>query len=302
MKKVKKAVNYWCEDTIGQRFLGQGVGVAVLDTGISLHPDFDRRICCFQDRVHGKHMVYDDNGHGSHVAGVIGGSGLLSKGIYSGIAPLCRLIIIKVLDEKGDGTIGKLIGGIRWVLQNYKNYNIRIVNISVGTLPHEGNKGEAQLLKDVERLWDAGLIVIAAAGNYGPKAGTVTTPGTSRKIITVGSSNDQEESDTFGKRKNYSGRGPTKECVVKPDLLAPGSGVVSCNGKYRGTGEPYVRKSGTSMATPVVSGAVALLLSKYPSMRNVEVKLKLRESCTDLGEDKNRQGWGLLNVGKLMAG
>lgn len=301
MKQVKRIVNYWCDDTVKNKFLGQGVGVAVLDTGVSLHPDFDNRIICFQDELHRKSMLYDDNGHGTHVTGILGGSGKLSKGMYSGMAPMCRLIIVKVLDEKGDGDIEKVIRGIGWVLENRKKYNIRIVNISVGTLPHIENKEETELLKAVEELWDAGLIVVAAAGNYGPKEGTVTVPGISKKIITVGSSNDQKESAVRGmKSRDYSGRGPTRECVVKPDLVAPGTEVVSCNGKYSRREAAYTVKSGTSMATPIVSGAIAVLLSKYPEMSNVEVKLKLRESCVDLGYNQNQQGWGLLNVRELL--
>jgi serine protease AprX len=121
-------------------------------------------------------------------------------------------------------------------------------------------------------------------------------------VITVGSCDDQfymEEGKK--KRKSYSGRGPTAECVVKPDLLAPGSYITSCNARYREKGQkPYTMKSGTSMSTPVVSGAIALLLSKYPDMSNVEVKLRLRESSIDIGRPQNEQGWGLLNVEKLL--
>lgn len=301
MKQVKKIVNYWCDDTLRKRFLGQGIGVAVLDSGISLHPDFDYRISGFKDMISGNKMLYDDNGHGTHVAGIIGGSGRMSGEGYGGMAPLCRLIIIKVLDKNGDGEVKNVIKGIHWVLENKEQYGIRIVNISVGTLPHVGDKEEEELLKASEELWDAGLVVVAAAGNYGPKRGSVTTPGISKKLITVGSSNDQQESNTFGRqKKNYSGRGPSKECVVKPDLVAPGSGVISCNGKYGKNVKPYISKSGTSMATPIVSGAIAVLLSKYPDMTNVEIKLRLRQSCIDLGLDKNHQGWGLLNVQKML--
>ena len=101
--------------------------------------------------------------------------------------------------------------------------------------------------------------------------------------------------------KHDSATGPTKECVCKPDVIAPGSYIQSCSaGFVKQKGRPYVRKSGTSMATPIVSGAIADLLCKYPDMSNVEVKLKLRESCTDLGMDRNRQGWGLLNMKKLL--
>lgn len=301
MDKVKRAVRYWCDDTRNGVCTGKGIGVAILDTGISNHPDFEERILEISDMRKEKKFPYDINGHGTHVAGIIGGSGKLSQGIYQGMAPQCNLVMVRVLDEKGDGEIQTVIRGIRWVRYNREKYNIRIVNISVGTIPHAGNQEEEKLLKEVEQLWDDGIVVVAAAGNYGPAWGSVTTPGISKKIITVGSSNDDEASKGPGSlRKNYSGRGPTRECVVKPDLLAPGSGVIACNGRYERTGRAYTIKSGTSMAAPVVSGAIAVLLSKYPTMSNVEVKLRLGQTCRNLGLDKNRQGWGLLNVKDLL--
>ena len=175
-------------------------------------------------------------------------------------------------------------------------------NISVGTLPSVNEEGAEKLVQAVEALWDVGIVVVTAAGNYGPRPGSITSPGISKKVITVGSCDDQfymEEGKK--KRKSYSGRGPTAECVVKPDLLAPGSYITSCNARYREKGQkPYTMKSGTSMSTPVVSGAIALLLSKYPDMSNVEVKLRLRESSIDIGRPQNEQGWGLLNVEKLL--
>ena len=138
------------------------------------------------------------------------------------------------------------------------------------------------------------------SGNYGPGEGTVAVPGSSRKVITVG------VADTLGKpvrqgraRWDYSGEGPTECCVVKPDLVAPGTSIVSCNANYKKyLQKPYIAKSGTSMATPMVSGAIACLLSKYPDMTNVEVKLKLRESCI---RAEGTHGWGMLHVGRLLA-
>ena len=301
MDKVKRTIDYWCDDTRSGVCAGKGIGVAILDTGISYHPDFDQRIIAFQDMRKKNKFGYDMNGHGTHVAGIIGGSGKLSNRQYSGIAPCCNLIMVRVLDEKGDGEIATVIEGIRWVRKNKTRYNIRILNISVGTLPHYGDQEEDDLLMEVEKLWDEGVVVVAAAGNFGPAWGTITTPGISKKIITVGASNDEEESESLGKlRKNYSGRGPTRECVVKPDLVAPGSCVISCNGRYQRTGRAYIEKSGPSMSAPVVAGAIAVLLSKYPSMSNLEVKLRLRQTCVDLGLNKNRQGWGMLHVKALL--
>jgi len=160
-------------------------------------------------------------------------------------------------------------------------------------------------------VWDNGIVVVVAAGNNGPGPMSISTPGISRKVITVGSSDDNVAVEIFGnsKSKDYSGRGPTPFCIKKPDIVAPGSNIISCNisryslrskDGYANSPMMYTVKSGTSMATPVVSGAIALLLSKYPNLTNKEVKLKLRESAVDLGHHWEKQGWGLLNVRRLL--
>lgn len=302
MKRVKKLVHYWCDDIIEKKYLGKGITVVTMDTGIAPHPDFRNKVLVFRDFVNGQNMAYDDNGHGTHVCGVLAGSGVASKGVYAGIAPESDLVVLKVLDKRGNGKVEQVMQAIQWVLENRKKYQIRIVNISVGMKPQTDEQAEAELVKGVELLWDAGIVVVAAAGNLGPKEGSITSPGISRKIITVGSSNDQFYIDERGKgRENYSGRGPTKDCVCKPDLVAPGTYIWSCNARYaKQKGRPYIIKSGTSMATPIVSGAIADLLSKYPDMSNIEVKLRLRERSQDLGLAHNRQGWGMLNVRELL--
>ena len=180
----------------------------------------------------------------------------------------------------------------RWIMEFGSIYHIRIVNISVGTTSRD-HKEQTDLLEGVEKLWDLGFVVVAAAGNQGPGAGTVTAPGSSRKIITVGSS------DMLQGNKAVSGRGPTFECVCKPDLVAPGNRVTSC-----APGIPYTYriKSGTSMSTPLVSGGIACLLEKEPQLSNVEIKMLLRESTDDMGLPRNQQGWGKFNCEKLLAG
>lgn len=299
MRWVKEAVGYRCEDIIYGKYLGKGIGVAVLDTGIIPHPDFDRRIMDFSDFVGRQRKLYDDSGHGTHVAGILAGSGRLSGGAYAGIAPEASLFAGKVLDQNGNGTVESVIRGMEWILTHRKHRQIRIVNISVGTQPGLDKREERRLLEGVEALWDAGLVVVVSAGNYGPAEGSVAVPGSSRKVITVGAV-DLAGRGNHGNRKKwaYSGRGPTEGCVIKPDVVAPGTFITSCSGNYRNRFQkPYTVKSGTSMATPVVSGAIACLLSRYPDMTNVEVKLKLRESCVPT---ENTPGWGMLHVGRLL--
>ncbi|MDD3403168.1 MAG: S8 family peptidase [Hespellia sp.] len=278
MKNVKDSIHYWCRDTKSRSCMGKGVCAAILDTGISMHPDFGKRIIAFEDVLHKRRVPYDDSGHGTHVAGILAGNGMLSGGVYAGMAPKAGLVIVKVLDENGDGSIGDVVRGIEWVLRNQQRYQIRIVNISVGTKPDVPKKSSEKLIQRVEKLWDAGMVVVASAGNYGPKENSIAIPGTCKKIITVGAL----EKDQL---LSSSSRGPTEECVIKPDILAPGSKIISCQDKWYGT------KSGTSMATPVVSGAVALLLAKHPEMSNVEVKLLLRQTM-----DESRR----VNVEKLL--
>ena len=302
MRRVKETVHYFCNDTLFGHIDGHGVTTAVLDTGISPHPDLKGRIVAFGDMLYGKKRMYDDNSHGTHVAGIIAGSGGLSSGLYAGIAPASQIVAVKVLDQKGEGKIRFLIEGIKAILRNRDKWQIRIVNISIGTLPHQGDEEEMELMRWVDRLWDEGLVVVTAAGNFGPRSGTVTLPGISKKVITVGASDDGNQKGRYGKvGTNYSGRGPTSECVCKPDLVAPGSYIRSCNGfSQKKNQKAYSVKSGTSMSAPVVSGAVALLLSKYPDMKNVEVKLRLLMSADDMGKDPNIQGRGLLNIEKLL--
>ena len=300
MKWVKQTVHYWCKDTADSRYLGTGICAAILDTGIALHPDLKDRVAGFRDFTGSSIKCRDDSGHGTHVAGILAGNGISSGGTYAGMAPRTDLLIGKVLDREGNGNVDNVISGIQWVMESAVSCGIRIVNISVGTQPDLAQSQKDRLQKAVEELWDMGLIVVVSAGNYGPRSGTVVVPGNSRKVITVGVPDSPSSfSRSHRERINYSGRGPTNECVIKPDIFAPGTGILSCNSRFSFPGEPpYIMKSGTSMATPVVSGALACLLSKYPDMTNVEVKLKLRESCMKIPGTES--GWGLLNVEQLM--
>ena len=168
-------------------YTGKGIGVAILDTGIYPHIDFDSRICAFADFIAHKKVPYDDNGHGTCVAGILAGSGRASMGKYKGMAPGSRIAALKVLDRFGNGNKEDVLQAFRWILQNRERYKLRIVNISVGTTYRTRNEQDV-LVQGVEKLWDEGLVVVAAAGNQGPKPGSVTAPGCSKKIITVGSS------------------------------------------------------------------------------------------------------------------
>lgn len=250
------------------------------------------------DFVNGRTTCYDDASHGSHVSGILGGDGRCSRGRYCGIAPGCNLIHVKVLDRLGQGSLIDILKGIDWVIDNQERFGIRVLNISAGTTKGEDDEGAKQLVKRVEEAWDSGLIVVAAAGNMGPAPMSITSPGNSRKVITVGSSN-QFRYRQANVNANYSGCGPTHECICKPELVAPGTDIVSCSPTWV-RGRYYVRKSGTSMAAPAVAGCIALLLEQEPWLTNVQVKMRLKDAAVDLGFPRNRQGWGMLNLEKLL--
>lgn len=173
---------------------GKGIGVAFLDTGVSPVRDLTQpinRIVAFKDMVNGRKEPYDDNAHGTHVASIAAGNGLASEGRYAGVAPECDVVSVKILNKAGEGDTAEFLAGIQWIITNKSKYNIRVANMSVGTLDFYA---AAPLIKAVEIAWDRGIVVCAAAGNNGPNPETVTIPGQSRKVVTVGSSDDHPQS------------------------------------------------------------------------------------------------------------
>lgn len=283
---------------------GKGITVAVLDSGCGRHPDVMGRVLYFQDFVHQKSLLYDDNGHGTHVCGIICGNGSQSAGRYRGLAPEANLVVGKVLDAKGEGTTGHMLEALQWVLDNKIRYQIRILNISVGIGDLKERKKEQQLCDMIEALWKAGITVITAAGNKGPENGSISSVGGSKKVITVGCHDGQYCRNNPNRCATYSGRGEVLSPIRKPDIVAPGTDIISCNvfakRTFGITNSAYIRKSGTSMATPIISGAAALFFSQYPDRSNEDFKQKLTLTATDLGEAWNVQGWGLVNVKHLL--
>jgi serine protease AprX len=285
-------------------YTGKGITIAILDTGIVENEDFKGRVILFKDFVNNNDKPYDDNGHGMHVSGICCGNGALSNGLYRGIAPEANIIMLKTLNNEGRGNAADVLAGIQWIANNKDKYNIRIANMSIGT---ETTGDNDPLVRAVEALWNKGVVVVTAAGNNGPAPGTISSPGISRKVITVGSSDDDVEVQIYGSAmKNFSGRGPTPDCIIKPDVVTPGSDIVSClspdaKSVNKRVGNNYQCLSGTSMSTPMVSGAIALLLQKHPDLSPDDVKYMLKLSSTDLNYPRNHQGWGLINIEKLLS-
>ncbi len=283
---------------------GSGVTIAVLDTGMSpRHPDLYGRPLCFHDFVGNSSLMYDDNGHGTHVCGILCGNGSLSGGKYRGVAPGANLVVGKVLDKKGDGRTEAMLAGMDWVLKMRDQYRIRILNISVGIGSMEEPDRERALQRKVDEIWKVGILVVCAAGNKGPGNGSISAVGSGR-AVTVGCHDGGYAVNNPGRCETYSGRGFPGGAVRKPDLVAPGTDIISCSADCHGLRgrmrNAYVAKSGTSMATPVVSGASALFFQKFPYMTNEECKRKLQYTATDLGLPWNQQGWGMLNIRQLL--
>lgn len=208
----------------------------------------------------------------SHVTGIACGNGFLSQGVYCGIAPHANIVAIKILDGSGQGNSAQAVRALRWIMDNFRKYNIRVVNLSIGT---NDRKVNLPLKEAVERLWKAGIVVVAAAGNPDGRSGHRPPPAISSGVISVGAWEDRHYflSPAFSRF--------TKE--EQPDFWAAGDDVISTlspdydfslpnRSRENIVGRHYIRMSGASMATPFVSGAAALLLEKYPHARPTEIK------------------------------
>lgn len=292
--------------------MGEGVTVAVIDTGIHPHSDFttpENRIVGFRDFVSGRADPYDDNGHGTHVAGIVGGNGSASGGQYKGLAPEAGLVGVKVLNALGAGSLSTVIEGIQWSMENREAFGIRILNLSLGSRAQESYRDDP-VAQAAGVAWDAGLVVCAAAGNDGPQPRTIATPGIHPSIITVGASDDRatpaRDDDAIAA---FSSRGPTIDDLQKPDLVAPGVEITAANapksvlalqqGNKKGD---YITLSGTSMATPVCAGIAALVLQREPGLTPDGVKERLVSSGESLGEDANTEGSGLVSARTAVSG
>jgi serine protease AprX len=289
-------------------FTGKGIVVAVVDTGIYEHPDLAGRIVAFKDLVNQQIRPYDDNGHGTHVAGDIASNGSQSNFLYRGPAPEAGLVGVKVLDKNGSGLLSTVIDGIQWCIDNRETTGIRVLNLSLGSPATESYTGDP-LCQAVEKAWDSGIVVCAAAGNEGPEPRTISSPGIHPGIITVGAMNDMNTTSSGDDRvADFSSRGPTIDDLTKPDVLAPGVNIISLRApgstldkqnKQSRVGTWYSSLSGTSMATPVCAGVVAQLLQANGSLTPDRVKARLVETALKLDDlDPNTQGAGVINAQK----
>ena len=298
MNRVKRVVHATRQE-LGT-YTGEGVTAAVLDTGIALHPDLAGRIAGFKDFCQKQRLPYDDSGHGTHVAGCLCGNGSCSNGLYAGIAPGCRILACKVLDRNGEGNAGSMIEAVRYVLETRRLYHTRILNISVGVGMIQDKRQEEELFSWLLKAWDAGIFVAVAAGNGGPAPDSISPMGLQGHLVSVGCHDGKRSSGKNG-CQDYSGRGPENGRVKKPDIVSPGTRIISCNAwfvknRFGAVKNAYTAKSGTSMAVPAVSGTAALLWEKYPHLTNEQVRERILHRAQDLGEEWGMQGWGMLHA------
>ncbi len=279
----------------GERIRGDGVTIAVIDTGIDANhaclddldddpSTNDPKVIAFKDFVNSRDKCYDDNGHGTHCAAIAAGTGGGSK--YVGVAPGAELVGVKVLDSRGSGYISDVISGIEWCVQEKEKYNIKVISLSLGA--GINSDGSTPLEEACDTAVDAGLVVCVAAGNTGPGNDTVGIPGCAKKVITVGAVDDN------GKAASFSARGNTSDERLKPDLCAVGVQVTAA----KANSDQYITLSGTSMATPEVAGAAALLFECNPNLKPSEIKSVLLECAEDKGQtgpDKT-YGYGVVDV------
>ncbi len=269
--------------------LGQGINVAVIDTGISPLPDFcipQNRIIKFVDFVNGKKEPYDDNGHGTFISGVLLGNGLISNGKYAGVAPKAGLVALKALNGNGEAGAFKVLDAMQWVYTHHLEYNIKVVCMSFGSDPLPKND---PLVNGAEMLWKAGITVVVAGGNSGPESRTIKSPGVSPRVITVGGLDDGRDGGVF-KVADFSSRGPAG-FIYKPDILAPSTNIIS-NNKEIVNGKGYTVMSGTSVATPMIAGVACLVLQKYPLARPDQIKNYILHCGHKLNLSRNEEGFG----------
>jgi serine protease AprX len=298
---------------------GSGIGVAVIDSGITGGKDFTlpngtrSRIVYNQNFVSGQNTYADMYGHGTHVAGILAGNGMNSRGTtfrktFMGIADGANLINLRVLDQNGSGHDSTVIAAIQTAINLKSKYNIRVINLSLGRAVYESYKLDP-ICQAVEAAWKAGIVVVVAAGNEGRNDsfhtdgyGTIAAPGDDPYAITVGAMKPMATTTRADDMiASYSSKGPTLyDHIVKPDIVAPGNLMISVLASSSVTlakaapgnivalssystnakgAASYFTLSGTSMAAPVVSGAVALLLQKSASLTPDQVKARLMKSA-----------------------
>ncbi|GAB3406915.1 S8 family serine peptidase [Flindersiella endophytica] len=275
-------------------FTGKGVTVAVLDTGVdATHPDLADAIVDAKDFTGSPSGTADKVGHGTHVASIVTGDGTASGGRYKGVAPDAKLLSGKVLSDDGYGSDSDIIAGMEWATAA----GAKVVNLSLGA---PDSPGTDPLEQAVDRLTEqTGALFVIAAGNEGPQR--LGTPSTADAALAVGA---VDKSDQFA---GFSSTGPRPgDFAIKPDLTAPGVGIAAARAGGTSLGDPvddhYTRLDGTSMATPHVAGAAAILLQQHPDWNAARLKPALMSSAKPNAElSPFEQGAGRVDLTRAIS-
>lgn len=286
---------------------GQGVTVAVVDSGIRKHSDIDKRLLVTQNFNMAYHNSLDYYGHGTFVSSLIAGDGKNSKGAYFGIAPKTNLVNLRISNDQGQARESDTVASLQWILTNRTKYNIRVVNLSLNAAVWESYHTNP-LSAAVEILWFNKIVVVVSAGNSG--SAELFPPANDPFVITVGATNDLGTADTGDDVvASFSAYGTTEAGSAKPELVAPGTNLIAflpeqskttigVNHPGNGVNSVYFRMSGTSMSAPIVSGAVAMLLQDEPGLNPDQVKYRLMATANRnwAGYDSAKAGAGYLDI------
>ena len=310
--RALRAPDAWSAGTTGS-----GVTVALVDSGIAEgHPDLAGRIVPVRDDrtgevsscydLSGEGTCDDSYGHGTFMAGLIAGDGTSGGAGPTGAAPEANVLSVKVAGASGAADVSTVLAAIQWVVSFRDRYDVRVLNLSLGTDSTQSWQDDP-LNYAVQRAWDAGVLVVVAAANTGPAPGTIAKPADDPWVVTVGAVDDRGTVGHGDDRiPDFSSRGPTREGIAKPDVVAPGAHVLSLRAPGSTLDEafppadpssPYRTGSGTSMAAALVSGVAALALDAHPGLTPDRLKHALRTAARGVAsDDPSTVGAGLVDA------
>jgi serine protease AprX len=309
--RVVRAPDAWSTGATGDE-----VTVALVDSGVADVPDLRERMVPVHDDstgttsscydLSGEGHCDDSYGHGTFMAGLIAGDGSAAGGQPTGVAPDARVLSVKVAGASGAADVSTVLAAIQWVVSFRERYDVRVLNLSLGTDSTQSWQDDP-LNYAVERAWDSGVLVVVAAANTGPAAGTIAKPADDPWVVTVGAVDDRGTVGHGDDRvPNFSSRGPTREGIAKPDVVAPGAHVLSVRAVGSTLDEafppadptsPYRTGSGTSMAAAVVSGVAAVALDAHPELTPDRLKHALRAAARPVAsDDPSVVGAGLVDA------
>jgi serine protease AprX len=306
IQKVVRSDKLWSEGVTGN-----GVTVALIDTGVYNHPDLAGRVVCgadFSHEVGTAAECQDTFGHGTFIAGLIAGNGASSNSKYRGAAPQANIVSVKAAGFDGSTDASTILASIQWVVAHKDEFGIRALNLSLGSDSAQDYR-LSPLNYAVEKAWQAGIVVVVSSGNSGPDAQTVMKPGDDPYVITVGASDDKDTTSINDDRVPvFSSRGPTAaNGLAKPDVVSPGVHTTSLRSpgsaidqEYGSTAVVdgnYFKGTGTSMSTGTVTGVVAQMLQRRPTLTNDDVKYRLKETARQIADtNPDLVGDGLIDA------